>query len=94
MASAVAGKLRDRGVHWADYLLRGRPVLLAIDSRGELVKRVRLAEETDEGCARAFLCGLLDHYDPLPPPRPALRLVSESRVTPPRRRLYLPLLRR
>lgn len=89
MASVAAKRLLGRGVWWADYLVRGRPVLLAITSTGECIRRVRMDEDVNEGVARAFLSGLLDHYDPL---RPPLRLVPLS--PPLRRRFYLPPLRR
>lgn len=87
MGTAAAPKLRDRGVWWADYLSRGRPVLLAIDSRGELVKRVRLERDEDEDIAREWLDGLLEHYDP---PR-RLALVPPSRKR--RFKMYLPPIR-
>jgi hypothetical protein len=77
MTAAV--KLLPRGVHHADYLIDGCPVLLAIDSRGNCVKRGKLLPDTDEECARAWLEGLLDHYDPLPR-RPALTLHRTPRI--------------
>lgn len=102
MASAVVVGLRGRGVHWAEYLIRGRPVLLAIDSRGELVKRVRLARDEDEEFAREWLAGLIEHYDPprrlqlVKPPAPAAAPAAAPSPTPaPARafKFYLPRLR-
>jgi hypothetical protein len=91
MTSAAAGQLLGRGVWWADYLIRGRPVLLAITSAGECLRRVRLARDEDEDLAREWLDGLLEHYDP--PPSRRLSLLRASTV-PGARKLYLPLLRR
>ena len=91
MARATATKLLDRGVWEAEYLLAGRPVLLAITSRGECLKRVRLAVDDDEEIARAWLEGLLEHYDP---PRATLSLMPAAAPSAAKRRLYLPLLRR
>lgn len=88
MSVAIAGKLLGRGVWFADYLIRGRPVLLAIDSRGECVKRVRLVRDEDEEIARDWLDGLIEHYDP---PRRLELLRTEPAAL--KRPLYLPLLR-
>ncbi len=72
--TATARSLLPRGVWSADYLVAGCPVLHAIDSRGNCVRRVRLAEGVDESAAREWLAGLLDHYDPVP----VLRLVRPA----------------
>ena len=64
--SSSAYKLLPRGVHPADHLVGDCPVLLAIDSRGNCLRRVRLAPDIDEEVAREWLAGLIDHYDPLP----------------------------
>lgn len=88
MRNAAAAKLLGRGVWVADYLLDGRPVLLAVDSRGELRKRVRLASDADEEFAREWLEGLLEHYDP-PVMVPRLTLVPRS-AAPDVVRFYLP----
>lgn len=87
MTSVAAVRLLDRGVHFADYLLRGRPVLLAIDSRGECLKRVRLVRDEDEDMAREWLEGLIEHYDP----PLCLTLIRPSAAS---RKLFMPLLRR
>ena len=86
--SAAARRLLGRGVWWADYLRDGRPVLLAIDSRGECIKRVRLVRDEDEELAREWLDGLLEHYDP---PR-RLELVRTAPAPKPFK-FYLPPLR-
>jgi hypothetical protein len=82
--AAVA--LLPRGVRRADYLIEGYPVLHAIDSGGNCLRRVKMSPAVDEGCARAFLTGLLDHYDPV---RPPLRLLPSGPPLPPRS-WYLP----
>lgn len=75
MSGSTAPKLLPRGVWFADYLVTGRPVLHAIDSHGNCIRRVRLSEDASESIARAWLEGLLEHYDALPSP-PHLRLVK------------------
>lgn len=84
----AAPQMLGRGIHTAKYLLDGHRALMAIDSAGNCIKRVKLAPEVHEGLARAFLEGLLDHYDPVPV-RPKLLLLPSS---PPllARKWYLP----
>lgn len=84
----AATKLLDRGVCYADYLIYGDRALLAIDSRGNCIRRIRLSPSVDEGCARAWLEGLLDHYDPLPR-APELRIVPRDLTSHPLR-FYIP----
>jgi hypothetical protein len=90
MGISTAPKLLDRGVWWADYLNRGRPVLLAVDSHGECIRRVRLERDEDEEIAREWLEGLLEHYDP---PRPRLALVPRSERPHLSPQLFVSLLR-
>lgn len=66
MESAAAVRLLDRGVWYAGYLVEGDSVLLAIDSHGNCLRRVRLSVGVDESCARAWLEGLIEHHDPAP----------------------------
>jgi hypothetical protein len=73
--------LLERGVHVAAYLMNGCYVLHAIDAKGNCLRRVRLAEDVDEECARVWLQGILDHYDPLPL-RPVLTLHTNPRIPP------------
>lgn len=90
MGLAVAVPLLQRGVWTADYLIEGHPVLHAIDSNGNCLRRVKMSPAVDETCARAWLNGLLDHYDPM---LPRLSLVTSStttRLSP----FYIPRLRR
>lgn len=93
MQSSVAHRLLPRGVHWADHLVGGCPVLLAIDSRGNCLKRVRMQPTSDEAAAREWLEGLLDHYDPVPAP-PQLQLVKFEKPPGIPRGYFLALLRR
>lgn len=83
---SAAVRLLPRGVWAAEYLIDGCPALHAIDSKGNCLRRVKLAVDTDEGVARAFLFGLLDHYDPV---TPRLRLLPSSPPLP-ARQWYLP----
>jgi len=54
-------------VHEADYLVGGCAVLQAIDSHGNCLRRYPLRPDVDAECARVWLEGLIDHYDPLAP---------------------------
>ena len=76
----VSAALFARGVHVAPYTLKGAPVLLAIDSRGDCIRRVRITSDTHDGVAREWLLGLLDHYD-AQSQRPALALHAPSSRT-------------
>lgn len=76
---SAATNLLPRGVWPAGYMIDGLEVLLAIDSRGNCLRRVKLAEGVDEEIARAWLEGIIDHYDPAPK-RPDLRLVHARQV--------------
>jgi hypothetical protein len=62
--SAVARPVR--GVRLADYCVRGRPVLIAIDSAGNCVRRVRVMPNMDEEIVREWLWGYLERVDPAP----------------------------
>lgn len=70
MSTAAVLTVAKRGVSFASYRIGGDPVLHAIDSQGNLLRRVRLRADVDETIARAFLEGLLEHDDPLDPPLP------------------------
>jgi hypothetical protein len=67
-----------RGVHFADYLVDNCRVMLAIDSRGNCIQRIKLGPDRSEMLSRAHCDGMLDHYDPVPAP-PVLRLVKPAR---------------
>lgn len=74
--------LLPRGVQYAHYLVDGYRVLHAIDSRGNCLRRVKLTPDVDEELARAWLDGLLEHYDNPERRRAHLHLVR-PRVRPP-----------
>ena len=74
MESTAALAPLPRGIYRAPYLIDGCPVLLAVTSRGERLKRVVvLRAGVSESRATEWLETVLDRLDP---PRPALRLVS------------------
>jgi hypothetical protein len=58
-----------RGVYWARYTKNGRPILYAVDSRGELVRMLTLADDGEcrAGTAIELLWNQLDAADPLAP---------------------------
>lgn len=91
--SSSALKLLPRGVHPADHLKDGCRLLLAIDSLGNCLRRAKITPDSSEECAREWLQGLLDHYDPLPS-RPTLA-VHQGGTTPTRlpRAAFLALIR-
>jgi hypothetical protein len=64
----------DRGVWREPYTMAGHDVLIAVDRRGDVVKRVQLREGVDEERAVAWLEELLERLDPTP----VLRLVPTT----------------
>lgn len=73
---AAQAVVEVRGVYWAPYTKNGRPVLYAIKSDGdELRPRLVLQPNTPPDLAVEYLWRLLDQQDP---PRPTLKLVTES----------------
>jgi len=77
MPPTAANQLLPRGVHHADYLVRGFAVLIAVDSQGNCLRRVPITSSRDEETARAWLEGVIEHYDPAPK-LPVLTLVPSS----------------
>lgn len=75
MATATPRPLLDRGVWREPYTMAGCDVLIAVDRRGDIVKRVQLRAGVDEGRATAWLEELLERVDPAP----QLRLVNPDR---------------
>jgi hypothetical protein len=69
--------LPARGVHEEPYTKDGCLVLVAIDSKGDGRKRVKLSPGVSYDRARAWLEELLDRVDPIDPPRPPLALVRD-----------------
>jgi hypothetical protein len=74
MAPAPSRQLLDRGVWREPYTMAGHDVLIAVDRRGDVVKRVHLREGVDSARAAAWLEELLERLDPAP----MLRLVEDS----------------
>jgi hypothetical protein len=62
------GRLLDRGVYYAPFTMSGKPVLIAVDRRGELVAQHVVSADTfpgeDEALVAACLGGLLERADP------------------------------
>jgi hypothetical protein len=85
---ATKSEILERGVYEADYLVGGHQVLVAIDSRGNARKHVKLTPGVSYARAKAWLEQLLDRIDPplelrlvrgggAPPPAPA-RAASDA----------------
>lgn len=72
MAPFPQRQLLDRGVWREPYTMAGRDVLIAVDRRGDVVKRVQLREGVDSARAATWLAELLERVDPAP----VLRLVE------------------
>lgn len=53
-----------RGVYWAKHLVEGRRLAYAVDSRGEVIKRLRVHPSASEDEAVAYLWEYLDAADP------------------------------
>lgn len=74
MAPFPVRQLLDRGVWREPYTMAGRDVLIAVDRRGDVVKRVQLREGVDPARAATWLAELLERLDPAP----VLRLVESE----------------
>lgn len=71
----------ERGLHWAGFCIRGCPVLLAVDSRGDLCERIAIEGEWTVIRAARHLKRMLNRQDPMPvttplPQRPRLQMVE------------------
>jgi hypothetical protein len=73
-SSTSARQLLDRGVWLEPYTMGGKEVLIAVDRRGDVVKRVQLREGVDPMRASTWLWELLERVDPTP----VLRLVEDE----------------
>src|SRR4051812_5066970 len=78
----TARQLLDRGVWCEPYTMAGRDVLIAVDRRGDIVKRVHLRDGVDPARAATWLWELLERVDPAP----VLRLVDDG----PQKRTFTP----
>jgi hypothetical protein len=74
----AAVSLIPRGVYWARYTKKGRPVCYAVDSHGEIVRRYRVESDTRLEQAIQSLWEYLDVVDP----KPQLRLVGAPPLPP------------
>lgn len=88
MASQAAlGRLFERGVWRAPYLVRGMPALIAVDARGVARKHVVLEPGADEVRESDALADALDEIDPQDfasrSRRPHLELVKPSPLAAP-----------
>lgn len=77
-AAARDNELLERGVIYAPYLVHGRPVLIAIDSKGEARKHLKLENGITEEMGTRWLLTLLDRIDPVP----KLELVTPRQIRP------------
>ena len=80
MRTAVVpeNELLERGVIYAPYLVRGCRVLIAIDSKGEARKHLKIENGITEEIATRWLTAWLDRVDPVP----KLELVTPRLVRP------------
>lgn len=83
MAPSRSRQLLDRGVWREPYTMAGHDVLIAVDRRGDVVKRVQLREGVDPARAAAWLREVLERLDPAP----VLRLVEDQPAREPKREL-------
>jgi hypothetical protein len=89
MASRAAiGRLFERGVWRAPYLVRGMPALIAVDARGVARRHVVRVPGADEVRESDALADALDRMDPqgfetTASPRPYLELVKPTPLAAP-----------
>lgn len=61
----------ERGVYWARYTKNGKPIAYAVNSRGDVVRRLVVQHESRAQAAVDYLWNYLDLVDP----KTQLRLV-------------------
>jgi hypothetical protein len=66
---AEASDVAPRGVYKALYFVKGKAVLVAIDSKGDARKHLKIERGDDEPKLKRALEEFLDMVDPLPGPR-------------------------
>lgn len=74
----AAGEVAPRGVYKALYYVKGKAVLVAIDSKGEARKHLKIDRREDEPRLKRALEELLDAIDPLPGPKLVRDMPSPS----------------
>jgi hypothetical protein len=85
---AALGRLFERGVWRAPYLVRGMPALIAVDAHGVARKHVVLEYGADEVRESDALADALDRMDPqefetAAPSRPYLELAKPTPLAAP-----------
>lgn len=82
----------ERGVYWAPRQYRGRPLLYAVDSHGDEIKRLVILEGINEDAAIEWMWCVLDAIDPVvklelvrdtprsPAPEPKLPPYADARA--------------
>lgn len=68
---AIATERAARGVYWARYTRKGKPILYAVDSKGDLVRSLVVSADAtypgiNEDIACEWLWGYLERVDPRP----------------------------
>lgn len=71
----------NRGVYWARYTKHGRPIAYAVNSRGDVVRRLVVMHDSRAQAAVDYLWNYLDLVDPIAQ-RPPLRLVTSAPALP------------
>jgi hypothetical protein len=66
---AEASEVAPRGVYKALYYVKGKAVLVAIDSKGDARKHLKIERGEDEPQLKRALEEFLDMVDPLPGPQ-------------------------
>lgn len=74
---SAGGEVPPRGVYEELYRIAGCHVLVAIDSKGDARKRVKLLPGISYDRAKRWLEELLERVDPIVPPPPMLTLVRD-----------------
>jgi hypothetical protein len=85
MGERVKSELAERGVYWARYMKAGRPIAYAVDSKGNVVRRLVVLRD---GHTQAAIDNLWDYLD-LVDPKPQLHLVKMPQLPPTERRAVL-----
>ena len=85
MEQSAAAELSERGVYWARYTKGGRPIAYAVDSHGDVVRRLVVLRNAHAEAAVESLWNYLDLVDP----KPMLQLVRTRALPSTERRATL-----
>lgn len=66
---SAANEVAPRGVYKALYHVKGKAVLVAVDSKGDARKHMKIHRAEDEPMIKRALEELLDMLDPVPGPK-------------------------